>query len=59
MCPQLAKHQTMGSQPHVPEPKTFAHGPAQCKRSSQKSENRGALKSIHMYSFLLFVFAGL
>lgn len=43
-CPLLVKHLVMGSQ-CVSGPKTFVYGPILCYRSSQKSGNRGALKS--------------
>ena len=42
--PLLVKHLVMGSQ-RVSGPKTFVYGPILCYRSSQKSGNRGALKS--------------
>ena len=42
--PLLVKHLVMGSQ-RVSEPKSFVYCPVLCYRSSQKSGNRGALKS--------------
>ena len=48
-CPLLVKHLVMGSQ-RVSEPKAFVYCPILCYRSSRKSRNRGALKSIFCWT---------